>query len=492
MAKLTRRKGKNNWEIQYPLPGKLRPVLRTSAIYRSLGTPDKAEAKRQFSLKLAEVHAEVISLLAQHFPDDDNTHQELKGLLDAFKRADSKAEPGEVSERDLLIDAAREWGERQRRRRIKAHRGSPSFHRHKAVAHVIEAKAEEMVLEAIDPRIKIADLVKQWRSDVKPRLALATQEEYERAISAFLAWCQDQRLATFEQIDRRAVREFVADKYHGRLGKTVKLALGALRGVWKHAVTAGWIEEEARVWSDHNYADNVRIGTGEKKADDEHERPFSFDDIRALLKGVKPRVFCDVLCLGLITGARSGELSSLQPGHLTKEDDGFWITIPGTKNKNAVRSVPVPRAFDPFLKRLASKAGGKHLIPLYPDKSWPTERDRNRYINKELNRKRRGVKLPESDRQGVHSTRRTYVELMEGAGVPVDTTKLLVGHSRSDITHGLYSKGAFVDLRAAVEELMYPDDIVALINGGSRKGNGATRKPPRPITSRGRREQRST
>jgi integrase len=227
------------------------------------------------------------------------------------------------------------------------------------------------------------------------------------------------------------------------------------------------MEEESTVWQNHKYPDNVRIGTGERKAADEVELPFSFDDIRALLSGLEPPLFRDVFRVGLIAGgARSSEIAALRPEDLSKNDDGYWLNLPGTKTNSARRVVPVPSVFNPFMERLAAQEG-PYLIPLYPAKKWPTERARNIYINKELNRKRRELKLPNQDHQGVHSTRRTYTELLEGAGVPVDTIKLLIGHKRTDITLGRYSKGAFVDLRAAAEKLEYPVDITGLIIGGT-------------------------
>lgn len=470
MAALQKRKGKNNWEVCYPLPIKLRELLKTPALNRSLGTPDKAEAKRRFPMKLVEVETEVAALMAKHFPDDDTALEELRELISAFKEADDHMEHRhDVSDKEAILDAMTEWGQRQRSRRLKAYRGTKQFEHQKALADKIQIKANDMVREAIDPRLRITDLVEHWRKDVKPRLADSTKEEYERAISRLLRWCKRKRYIAINEIDRRDVREFVSDCYHGKMGKTVKLALGALRGVWDHAFTIGWMDEPSTVWMNHKYPDNVRIGTGEKKAPDEQEMPFSFDDIRSLLKDLKPFQFRDVFRVGLIVGgARSSEIAALRPNHLTKKEDGYWVSLPGTKTNSARRSVPVPTAFNPFMERLASQAG-EYLIPLYPGKTWPTERGRNNYINKELNRKRRELGLPNQDHQGVHSTRRTYTELMEGAGVPVDTIKLLIGHKRTDITLGTYSKGIFVDLRAAVEKLEYPKDITALINGDNEE-----------------------
>lgn len=472
MAKMQRRKGKNNWEVCYPLPAKLRAILKTPALNRSLGTPDKAEARRLYPMKLAMVQAEVAALLAKHFQDDDAQLSELRNLLRAWKQAADDGDPDKISEKDILTEIIKDWGEEQRRQRIRTFKQTEEYRATKSIppsvktsASRIAKKAEVVIDEALDERWKIAVLVGHWRAEVKPRHSQSTQEEYERAVIRFTRWCEQKRYVALDQIDRKAVRAFVADCYHGKLGRTVKLALGALRGVWDHAYRLGWLEEKSRVWLDHDFADKVRVGTGERKAEDDAELPFSLDDIRVLLSRLTPQPFCDLLRIAFITGARSSEVAALRCEHVEKRDDGIWLTLPGTKTASArKRMVPVPVAFEPLIERVCANSKDDYLLPLYVGKEWATERDRNRYINKEVNRKRRDLGLPDQDNQGVHSARRTFVELMEGAGVPLDTIKLLVGHKRTDITLGRYSAGTYVNLRAAMEKLAYPADIVGLIN----------------------------
>lgn len=62
-----------------------------------------------------------------------------------------------------------------------------------------------------------------------------------------------------------------------------------------------------------------------------------------------------------------------------------------------------------------------------------------------------------------HTLRNTFMEVMEAEGVPESTVKLLVGHKRKSITYGGYSKGARLDLRAAISKLVFRDDISALV-----------------------------
>jgi integrase len=408
MVRMVKRKGRNNWEIFYPLPADLRVALKTPALYRTLATGDRQEAANRYPAGVVEVILEV-SKLKQRLTESPFV---VQPNMAASQELQQKITPAQPTTKAISIKA------------------------------VIEA----------------------WRSDLKPQLSKSTQEEYERAINRLLTWSKSRDLRFIHEFDRKKVREFVSETYHGRSGKTVKLALGGLRGVWDHSFTVGWTDDKSTIWSNHNYNDRMKIGTGEIKTDDQSELPFSFDDIRALLKGLQPVAFKQLVALALITGARSSEIANAKRDRLSLREDGYWLDIHGTKTKSAHRSVPIPRAFDPFVESLRDETTGDYLVPLFEEKEWSNERDRARYINKEINRKRRLLNLPNTHRQGVHSTRRTYIELLEGEEVPLGTIKLLVGHKRTDLTIGTYSKGTYVNLRKAVECLTVPEELSQVIN----------------------------
>lgn len=463
-ATLKKRSGKNNWEICYTLPIRLRKFLKTPALYRSLGTPDKSEAKRRFPIKLIEVEAEVAGLTAEHFPDDETAKTELEELISMYKTADDgSGNPDAYSDKEAISDALIEWGQRQKRKRLRAYRGTDLYEIERKRAEVLESEADELVGEALSGRTRITDLIDHWRRDVAISLSASTNEEYERAIKRFLIWCRKHKIITVEQVARRHVREFVSETYEGRLGKTVNSALGALNSVWDHAHTMGWSDEKSRVWKGHGYKGDIKIGTGERRDAEDERLPLTFEDVETLLDRLMPPSFADMIRVSItVGGARSGEISALKPEHVYLDEDGFWVSLPGTKTGSAPRRVPVARAFDPFIKRLLDQSG-EYLIPIYPDKTWTNERDRNRYINKELNRKRREIELPDGHRKSVHSARYLYTEMLEGAGVTTSTIKLLVGHKRNDITLGRYSSGSLVDLREAVEKMEFPEGLVLKI-----------------------------
>jgi hypothetical protein len=55
--------------------------------------------------------------------------------------------------------------------------------------------------------------------------------------------------------------------------------------------------------------------------------------------------------------------------------------------------------------------------------------------------------------------------MMEGAGVPLSTIQLLVGHSRKKTmgTTAVYTRGERVDLRKAIDRLRYSRAVMRLL-----------------------------
>ena len=62
-----------------------------------------------------------------------------------------------------------------------------------------------------------------------------------------------------------------------------------------------------------------------------------------------------------------------------------------------------------------------------------------------------------------HSLRKTFTEAMEAAEVPETTIKLLIGHKRSSLTYGGYSKGERVKLRKVIRKLKYSHGVMDAI-----------------------------
>lgn len=64
-----------------------------------------------------------------------------------------------------------------------------------------------------------------------------------------------------------------------------------------------------------------------------------------------------------------------------------------------------------------------------------------------------------------HGLRRSFMQRCEDAGIPASTTKLIVGHSRGDLTYGLYSTGPeWQPLIDAMCKATYGAEVDGLVN----------------------------
>lgn len=78
-----------------------------------------------------------------------------------------------------------------------------------------------------------------------------------------------------------------------------------------------------------------------------------------------------------------------------------------------------------------------------------------------------------------HTLRNAFMQRMENAETPVSTTKLIVGHKRSDITYGTSSPGPMFEvLTKAVAKITYGalDAHVKTLSGTLKVTRKATRR----------------
>jgi integrase len=170
-----------------------------------------------------------------------------------------------------------------------------------------------------------------------------------------------------------------------------------------------------------------------------------------------------------MTGARLDELCGLETRDVHNREDGWWITIREGKTEAAVRDVPVHDSVVHVLTRRRKSSDGfvfEGLVPGGPDKkrSWNVSKAFGHYTRK--------LGLGE-DRQVFHALRNTFTEAMEAAEVPESTTKLLIGHKRSSLTYGHYSKGDRMKLRKYINKVRYAEAVMRLIRAHPEGARGA-------------------
>jgi integrase len=282
--------------------------------------------------------------------------------------------------------------------------------------------------------------------------------DHRRAVKELLAWIASERLAqTIEVFDRRTAGRYVTHLLSAGLDrqKTVTKRLWSLSRLWAWLESKGYTE--GNPWRGHD------VGrTGRSARDKQQERPFTPDELRALLAGNARQPLRDMMRLALLSGARIEELSLLRVKDIDTAD-GTMSLLADPKTPSSRRIVPIHSAVRNAVDaRMKGREANAFLFPeLGPA---PKEgRQRSMALSKAFGRYRVRVGVDDKapgQRRGLvnfHSFRRTFVTLAEHAGQPESIIRSVVGHKRPGMTLGVYSAGpSLAQRRACVEAVRLP------------------------------------
>jgi integrase len=314
-----------------------------------------------------------------------------------------------------------------------------------------------------------AELIDVWLTEQGDAITEQTRAQHRTAVNAFLTWAGEGVLV--EDVSRRKAGEFVSHLLTPSSGlsrKTAQRYVSSLSSLWKWLVARG--VAGGNPWVGHG------IGRKSKRGEAPKRRQWTDAALKKLLSGEYTQRYTttlhDLVRLGLVTGARIEELCALRTSDLHERKDGWWITIREGKTEAAVREVPIHQSAAHVLLRRRKSSDAfvfDGLVPGGPDKkrSWNVSKAFGHYTRK--------LGLGE-DRQVFHALRNTFTEAMEAAEVPESTTKLIIGHKRSSLTYGHYSKGERVKLRGHIKKLHYGEGVMRLIRGAGSPVKPQSRK----------------
>ena len=248
--------------------------------------------------------------------------------------------------------------------------------------------------------------------------------------------------------------------------KTVARRISSLSALWN------WLEDRGLAPKDSNpWLRQLRGKRGKRGRETPRSQWKDAQLVKLLTGEMTPQytaILHDLVKLALVTGARLNELCSLKTTDIDNRKDGCWIIIREGKTQAAVREVPIHPSATHVLERRRNTPDGflfAGLVPGGPDRrqSWNVSKAFGRYC----------TKLGFTDGALVfHSLRKTFTEVMEAAAVPETTIKLLIGHTRSSLAYGGYSKGERVELRKVIGKLKYSHAVMDAI----RRSEGAQAK----------------
>ena len=191
-------------------------------------------------------------------------------------------------------------------------------------------------------------------------------------------------------------------------------------------------------------------------------RMWTRDELKTLFKTIPegPKYYLkEMAAIALYTGMRQNEIAELEIRDI--DLNRKVIEIGEGKTESSVRQVPIHTKLLPTLKSLWTTSDG-YLFPTLK----PAGRDKKRghepskrfgyYRNQTFPETVHKINDFGHKRSEVnfHSFRRSFINACEQAGIPEATTKQIVGHAKSSLTYGTYSKGVDMKLlREAIEKV---------------------------------------
>jgi integrase len=447
----------NTWHVVVQVPVRLRKAAGCWAFIRTLGTGDVNEANQRKHLFVAD-----------------------------FKRRIAQLERGETANDVVadLYDQALAWSATMARAKSQVlyeHPEGPEYLTDFLVSQISD-EAKEVLEEHGEKAAALfyntatgqgtpplRTLVDRWLDEQD--VTLQRKQHHRAVIGKFLAWTGDTNI-TISDVTRKVAGDYAsyllspASKIER---STAQNYVGSLSTLWVWLETRG--VTESNPW--------LRLGLSKRgtRGDQTKQKRTQWTDdaLAKLLSGTYTtryhRILHDLVRLALGTGARIEELCVLKMADVNKRDDGWWVSIWQGKTEAAVRTIPVHDCAAHVLERRSSGTADEYLF----DSLLPGGADKRRssYVSKAFRRYKDSLGL--QDGKVFHSLRKTFVEALEAAQVPVTTIQLLIGHKRKSLALTTYSTGARVDLREAIEKLQYSKDLDRLIRQPPAAGDDETK-----------------
>jgi integrase len=429
---------KLTWYVRLGVPPALQTTIGKTEIVRTLKTRDLREANRRKHAVLAAMHEELSRATAEATLPKTSAEYVLsvaKAAREGMLKGDQSEDQAEAA-----VDAALEDHlERMARKRgIDPETGHPLLEE----AHERTLQLAHRVLHEGEGSL-LSKSLKTYLAEIKPRVRAKTLLEKERQLKEFSDWlkhdCEVQTIT--RKVCGRYVSEVLTQKGHAP--KTIKDTLSNLSAFFEWLLGRGLIDFNPWKGVSKTIKSSTR-GTKPKR------RPWTNEELAGLLTKLPTSdPLWSMTAIAAYSGMRREEVATL------RADDCRNGSLKVTEGKTAaaVRVVPVHPAIAPLVSQLAKKSSDGFLVPGLltggPDAK------RSHYIGKRFSDAIRKLGF-DDPALNFHTTRNSFMQRCEEAGVPESTVKLLVGHARQSLTFGTYSPGVQLNtLRDAVQKVSY-------------------------------------
>lgn len=439
---------RGTWWVQVSVPPEVRPQIGKAKLSKSLQTKVLREAQARRHAVIAEFRAQ-IEAARNEATDDGDTW--IIGFAERWRRQYlSVKEDPERFERftdELSDDLDLHFPER-------ADDETP----------VRSAIVEQVKARIFGDFVDLKETADRWIAETGKTLkpsTLAAREQHLQVLFDFLG-----PNTNMHDVNRRKAGQLVTKLTdQGLTAKTIRTGyLTTYHTFWKWVISRGLLDKDGQSIDPTNPWAGHEVKGAAKSI---KRRPWRPDELVELLEhdfnGTRnyKHILPDLVRLALLTGCRIEELCDARPEHVIREKlpDGspaLSLFIPEGKTEAATRTIPLhPLAVPIIERRLALKSEWLFpgLIPAGKGLS------RSHHPSKAFGREIRRIGFTDPALV-FHSLRHSFTTALEGAGVPLSTAELLVGHKRASMTYGRYGDGSSVDLRTAIDKLNFGPTVM--------------------------------
>ena len=404
----------NRWYAVLVVPKDVRTAVGKFKFIQSLGTSDKRKAEAIAAPVLAHWRA----VIRQARGEGDAVARE------ALRWRDALAAEMDPEARAVLEDQAIERAEAIAQPHGREHPRAQRF------AEIAFGQATPSTLH-----------VDAWKAQLS--LAPKTQDQMKKDVALLVA-----RFPTLEAITHQAVKGWLGElEAKGLSGSSRSRIVSFCRNYWHYLKHVDAVPSDSDPFAKLGISRRRNGGSGRRASSWE---PFKAADVVALWKAAAKTdaQLADLILVGAYSGARIEELCSLKVSAIS----GSTFKITDAKTAAGVREVPIHSRLKTTIARLKKTSEDGYLFSGLTANKYG---DRSNAIGKRFGRLKaaRGF----GEQRVFHSIRKTFITLLENAGVGENLAADIVGHDKPRITYGLYSGGASVAVKAAaVEKVKYP------------------------------------
>jgi integrase len=311
-------------------------------------------------------------------------------------------------------------------------------------------KADHLYRVGRGERTPVQSLVDDWLAESV--YTARTKADHRHAIGVLTRWLRENySVAAIEAVDDKLAARFRLEALvkAGVNRKTSNKLLSGLRSYWKWMVASG--HATSNPWTGKSLPKG-------RLREDERERPFSDDEVLALLRGDADPTMRDVIIIGLLSGLRLEEIFQLQVRDVT----GGRIKVRRSKTESGERTFPAHSGLTGNIaRRSEGKRQGDYLIEEGNPTGWDGARSMAFSKRFRTYRERVGVDDREPGRRrsrvNFHSCRRWFASKCDEAGCRESDVARILGHSVKGMSFGVYSGGTSLEqLRSVVESVRLP------------------------------------